>query len=215
MLFPTIIVDNFFDEPDRVREYGLSLSYEKFGNHYAGVRTKQVESDLFGYSTIKMKAVLYPMNYITMEWEARQSFQKISGEKYKEEGWVHQDSSDQITAIIYLSKHKNCGTSICKPKDFDRVPKHTELSHKYFKDPSIDASKELKENNERFDQTVNVESIYNRLLMFDSCQFHMANAFGDNVLDEDRLILITFFHKLTTISGEKMVGFPLVEMRRA
>jgi len=79
MLFPTIIVDNFFDNPDFVRDYGLSLSYSKTQKNYPGIRTDQTEDNFFQFATEKMMAILYPMNYTNMVWRANQFFQKISG----------------------------------------------------------------------------------------------------------------------------------------
>jgi len=217
MLFPTIIADNFFDDPDFIREYALNLPYSKTQKNYPGIRTGQTEPNLFQYVTEKMMAVLYPMNHTNMLWGANQFFQKISGKEYKEGGWIHQDHNDQLTAIIYLSKHTGCGTSICKPKAFDKAYRDYELAHKSFINPKVKVEKQLKAHNERFKKTIEIDSIYNRLVMFDAAQWHTADSFLDNDLNEDRLIMVTFFNRMEcnpkTLPNQ-MIRFPLPEMRR-
>ena len=217
MLFPTIIVDNFFDNPDFVRDYGLSLSYSKTQKNYPGIRTGQTEDNFFQFATEKMMAILYPMNYTNMVWRANQFFQKISGKDYKNGGWIHQDHNDQLTAIVYLSKHKGCGTSICKPKAFDKAYRDWELAHKSFLNPKVKVEKQLKAHNERFNKTIEIDSMYNRLVMFDASQWHMANSFLDDNLEEERFIMVTFFNTMecnSKILPNQMIRFPLPEMRR-
>jgi hypothetical protein len=60
------------------------------------------------------------MNTTGFRWSASQYFQKISS-SYTEKGWIHQDLEFEFTAILYLSEHENCGTSIYMPKKFDNT----------------------------------------------------------------------------------------------
>ena len=41
-LIPTSCVDDFYEDPDSIREYALSLDYKKEKGNYPGVRTKDL-----------------------------------------------------------------------------------------------------------------------------------------------------------------------------
>ena len=77
--------------------------------------------------------------------------------------------------------------------------------------------KQLKAHNERFNKTIEIDSMYNRLVMFDASQWHMANSFLDDNLEEERFIMVTFFNRMecnSKILPNQMIRFPLPEMRR-
>ena len=75
---------------------------------------------------------------------------------------------------------------------------------------NLNENKYLNENNEKFDKILTIDSKFNRLLLFDSNQYHAAEKFKEQDIDEDRLTLITFF---TNISGN-CNKYPITEMRR-
>ena len=105
MLFPTIVIDNFFEDPEMVLKHAETFDYNfSESGQYPGTRSKNVDATFFEFTTKKMMAALYPMNYKSMTWSGIQYFQKINGKDYPEEGWVHKDEF-QVTAIVYLSKN--------------------------------------------------------------------------------------------------------------
>ena len=62
MIYPTIIIDNFFTDPDEVRNIGLQLP--KLDNYdlYPGVRTKplhETRPDFFNWSTNKIASAMF------------------------------------------------------------------------------------------------------------------------------------------------------------
>ena len=120
MIWPTIIVDNFFDEPEKIIEYSKKLNFNKDKEgKWPGLRTDQmanIDDKFFNWINYKIVRLIYPMNHSRMRWVCKQYFQKIDGNIYKNEGWIHADTPAEFTVIIYLSKHKNCGTSLYSKK---------------------------------------------------------------------------------------------------
>lgn len=215
MIWPTIIVDNFFDEPEKIIEYSKTL---KFGQdpegRWPGVRTGlmgEVDNDFYNWINFKIVRLIYPMNYLQMSWRANQYFQKINGNIYKNEGWIHSDSPAEFTAIIYLSKHKNCGTSLYnKNKFFNAVLNDNEKKEAYKNLNFKNEFKYLKENNDLFEKNLTIDSKFNRLVIFDSNQFHGADKFKEDKNNEERITLITFFYSLSC----PYIKYPITEMRR-
>ncbi len=114
----------------------------------------KVDVDFFKIFHSKIFALIYPYHYQHIEYAAYSSFQKVDGDTYKNEGWVHTDPGE-ITAIVYLSKHEDCGTSFWESKSFEapihndkkenvylnKLPKEEEL--KYLKGDSSKIREEL------------------------------------------------------------------------
>lgn len=216
MLWPTICVDNFFEEPEKVKQFSDTLKFNKDPlGKWPGERTMhlhEINKEFFEFVTKKIISILFPMNYRDMRWQAIQMFQKINGNIYKNNGWVHSDSPNELTAIVYLSNHLKCGTSLFKPKKFFYNVINNNFKEEFYKEVNkITAeNKYLNENNERFEKIHTIDSRLNRIVIFDSNHFHAAEKFIEENINEDRLTLITFF---TTISGNYN-KYPLTEMKR-
>lgn len=216
MLWPTICVDDFFNDPLSVVNFANSLDFKKDPEgKWPGERTEllhNTNNDFFNYTTTKIMSVLFPMNFQNLNWKAIQTFQRINGNIYTNNGWVHSDP-DELTAIIYLSNHKKCGTSLFKKIKVTSTFKNTKFKNNYYKNTEkikTEEEKYLKENNDEFEKTLTLNSRFNRLVLFDSRNLHAAEKFGEENLNEDRLTLITFFRSI--IGNENK--YPISEMRR-
>jgi len=216
MIWPTIIVDNFFDNPNKVIEYSKKLKFLKDEKgDWPGKRTdtlSNIDQNFFNWINYKIVRLIYPMNHFNMHWACKQYFQKIDGNIYEETGWVHSDSPMELTAIIYLSNHNNCGTSLYnKNKFFNSVINVNEKKQMYSNLNFKDNLKYLKQNNDLFEKNLTIDSKFNRVIIFDSNQFHAADKFKDSkIKDEERLTLITFFSSLTC----ENIKYPITEMKR-
>ena len=216
MIWPSIIVDNFFDSPDKIVEMSKNLFFAKDSEgKWPGERTvcnSQTDKNFYNWINYKIVRLIYPMSHAQMNWVSTQFFQKINGNVYENEGWIHSDTPVEFTAIIYLSKHKNCGTSLFTKNKFFNSVLHVDKKTEILKKGNIkEELKYLKENNNCFEKSLKVDSKFNRLFLFDSNQFHAANSFKDkDYKDEERLTLITFFYSLTA----EGIKFPIPEMRR-
>lgn len=201
MLFPSICIDNFFTYPDRVVEFSKTLEYtlDKEGR-WPGKRSKQlhlIDSNFFSFFASKCLSVLYPIEYTNINYKLDLKFQSIS-KNYKQKGWVHKDNPVQLTVIVYLSKHKNCGTSLYDYKTLYPIQKHMDIKQKNYKDvKNSSPEKYVEDANNNFEETIRFNSKYNRIIMFDSNHWHAASKFIEENVNEDRLTLIGFFTEIS------------------
>jgi hypothetical protein len=201
------ILDNFFDNPDKIRDYELSLEYEKNPEgRWPGVRSKpihEINPLLFNELCRRVLSIYFDLEQISsgISWQASIQFQKV--DKSYVSGWVHTDHPSVITAIVYLNKNPNInsGTSMYKLKNNILLPDSDKLNtykHNAFKGKiNIENVKEKKEeNNNQYVEVVKVHNQYNRILAFDAGLAHSAqDFFGDND-EEPRLTLVIFFNEL-------------------
>ena len=214
MIWPTVIVDNFFNEPLKILEISKEVKFSNSEAKYPGVRTEcmsLINKEFYNFINYKIIRILYPINHKQIYWKSNQYFQKINGNIYKNEGWIHSDSPAELTAIIYLSNHKNCGTSLYQKKEFFNGTFFQDQKKNMYTNLNIkQGEKYLKQNNEKFENILNINSRFNRLILFDSNQFHAANKFLENGIEEDRLTLITFFYSIHCDG----IKYPITEMKR-
>ena len=222
MMYPTLCADNFFDEPDKVVELTHQLKYHSDAKGtWPGLRSDVVHNinqpkfngKVFCNGVCKkIIATLYPMNYRQTSWRVSQYFQKISSD-YSNPGWIHNDPPVELTAIIFLSHHKRCGTSLYHPRFLDKDFINSKIKETDYKNELIEkkaVKKALQENNDNWEETISINSRYNRLILFDSYSAHAAQQFLEPGIKEDRLTLITFFNEITAPG----IKFPLTEMHR-
>jgi hypothetical protein len=204
---PITILDNFFDNPDKIRDYALSLEYEKDPlGQWPGVRSKplqEINIPLFEELSRRVMAMYFELEQTSnsVTWRVNMMFQKVD-ESYIS-GWVHQDIDTQITAIIYLNKNSNGegGTSIYKVKNDILLPDYKELnSYKLDAYRGLidikDVREKMEENNNQYIEVIKVQNEYNRILAFPGGLPHSAQDFFGKEDEEPRLTLVMFFHEL-------------------
>ena len=213
MMWPTVIVDDFFEDPNKIVKFSKTLKFVTAeDSSWPGTRTgplHEVNNDFFLFSTRKIMSILYPMNLDQVKWRATQTFQR-SNKEYGEAGWVHSDTSAEITSIIYLSDHANSGTALYRNPNFMLSPLHTKEKEKFYKNLKNKKKAEQKreESNKKYKKVLDMSSNFNRLVLFDAHHWHQATGFGNT--KEDRLTLITFFIE---VIGDG-IKYPIPTMRR-
>ena len=214
MLWPFFCIDNFFDNPDEIVEYAKTLEFLPCQN--PGTRTAAlnfVDQDFFFWVNKKILSVLYPMNYQDIAYQATSTFALVPP-NLEHDGWVHEDTCE-FSSIIYLSKQKDCGTTIFSPKK-QHLKKYETQDKKaqYFWDYSNTegVAEEKDKNNENFEESIIVKPKYNRLIIFDAKMAHAAQPYMSSTSDEPRLTLNSFFTNLTNTDGS--IKYHGAEMRR-
>ena len=217
--FPLSVVDNFFDNPDDIRDYALSLKYhsDEKGS-YPSLRTDKIHKfnePLFDMVCRKILSVYYEFHELThISWNTNMSFQKV--DQSFRSGWIHKDTPAILSCIIYLNPKpsKNSGTSIYKLKNgvlvqdesLDKIKKDAYLGKIKIKE----AEGARVKNNSQYDEVIKVSNSYNRLVMFDSSEHHGALDFFGNTEEDSRLTLTVFFYEInvcnTPISRLKRVS---------
>ena len=210
-LFPITIIDNFYKDPDSVRE--LALNQKEWNpdpdGRWPGVRTKNIQyidTDLYDYFCKLLVSVFYDQNnpfYI----DIATCFQNISPrheDKYhpKNKGYLHMDGC-LFGGLIYLNKQteSDTGTSLYTP---DNGYYSTDNSIVEFKkndylgkiEPTDEQYNEVHSISKNgLTETVKIENVYNRCILFSGNQHHAAQTFGSI---GDRLTQVFFCFGLET-----------------
>lgn len=96
-----VVIDNFYDDPDAVREFALQQEFNVKGN-YPGLRTKS-----FATENVKRRFQHFVGNEIT-DWPTSNcyngAFQLSNAD---DKSWIHQDIHNRWAAVVYLSNKPN------------------------------------------------------------------------------------------------------------
>lgn len=210
MNFPLIIVDNFLENPDKVREIALSLEFKPNNGNYPGKRTEKLHiayPELFIYLTDKLISVLFNQNdYITLDsivqFQLIDKFSNNSDDPLNK-GWIHQDLDCNLVGILYLSKNidLNCGTNFYNLKD-GIIIEDSEYDEQNHHKKNLYVDENVTEDygvffnkwSNKFNETVSVKSVYNRLVILDAKYWHAASNYLN--ADEQRLTATFFISNL-------------------
>ena len=210
MLFPITCLDDFFEDPDLVRQFALSLEFcPSPGGAWPGTRSSplhEVNPNYFSYFCRKLFSLYYdPTKFPTNEYTVTTYFQLIepfknaNGEIVPEAnlGWVHTDGDDNVMAgLIYLNPNAalDSGTSIFKKKhvvgDLQLADKEDLYTTNIVTDKHVEA---LRRNRDNYVETLRFNNVYNRLICFDGSKLHAANNFNNS---EPRLTQVFFINKI-------------------
>ena len=203
--FPVVVVDSFFKDPDKVRNFALHQEFKRDKtSNYPGLRTdclSVIEPSLYNEFLKKFFSIYYDFRFEQLNWIVEARFQKT--DNHFDNGWVHYDgdnnSTCKVAGVIYLTPNAplQSGTSIYKTKNNVLIPSlntDAKYSH-YYSNGNSEELKKIKElEKTQFDETINVGNIYNRLISFEANEYHAAqNYFGQD--NESRLILVFFVLK--------------------
>ena len=201
-MIPASIYDNFFEYPDAVRKYALSVEYSKHPGAVPGKRSEKISElnpELFNYFQMKIINLLYGAGDYDVGIDAY--FQWVP--EHYEEGWVHADNAGgvnepTIAGVIYLTPDAplNAGTSVYqKTIATDLVTTSHGIKTTFYQDEPIDMSeyrltRDL--HNARYDKTIDVANVYNRMFIYNTIQLHRENKFFGTTIENSRLTLVFF-----------------------
>ena len=173
----TLIVDNFLNSPDNIRDLALSLKYRKRNKqeNFEGIRSpsiKEIDNKLYNKTCNKIIFEYYGKN--PKSFVAHLQFHKTQEADKQDPQFmysrIHQDDNAVIAGMIYLTPSApiDCGTQTYK---------------------------EVIEN-KQYQPDIVMGNKYNRLILYPGNYFHSArNLFGDNKLN--RLVMLFFLMKVT------------------
>jgi len=228
-------LDNFYDDPDHIRNYALSVNYNMDKpNLYPGIRTnemcKKVCNDEKFYSyfleELSKKILHFDLDDCL---DISTGFHKIpiidhNLESILNTGYIHVDSLEYrlkypnrktFAGLIYLNKvtRSNSGTSFFKMKctENKNIKINDNNNYKLFNssfdgydyeilfDEYVNLYNPLTKRkywnlflrnkqfvDSKFEKVIEVENVYNRIVLYDSSYFHTASHFYVNDF-EDRL----------------------------
>jgi Family of unknown function (DUF6445) len=217
---PLTVVDNFFEDPDKIREYALSLEYAKGKGNWPGERTnflEKIDMPMAKKIAEQIISLFVDLRVHEIGWDIESQFQLISSDY--EFGLIHNDLSVEkwdIAGVVYLNPDAplDAGTSIHRINpnidvstlDFN-LDELYDLKHKFYLGENDGTRyKELRNiYNNTFEKTVGVSNVYNRLVAYSTNEFHQADKYFGNTKDDSRLTFV-FFAKF---EHPDWVKFPL------
>tara|TARA_B100000945_G_C20156989_1_gene491309 strand:- start:65 stop:718 length:654 start_codon:yes stop_codon:yes gene_type:complete len=190
-LFPTLVVDDFLDDPDYVLDLAKNAEY-KFPGHtnHPGVASKlkihEIDNDLFDDIIRKILGYYWDLNY-PVKYCIDMEFQRIESkdEGILNKGIIHVDSEGAICAgLIYLNKDapRDTGTSFYKLKDDSYIIRQKELLDpiaKYHAGEDVDNIEQIcQDHYDKFEETMRVQNQYNRLVFYSGDEWHTATSYN-------------------------------------
>jgi hypothetical protein len=213
MYYPLVVIDNFFQDPDKIVEMANSHRFypaSDFGGAWPGSRTKslyEIEESFYDYLTHRITNIYYDTggreDSTFFQYDAR--FQKIkpfSESQYdkKNRGWIHKDTLSVFGGLIYLTKNPepDTGTTMYRMKDgynFCGMEEEMEKRKLYSAlKSSEDYDFHFDKYHDQFEESVKINSVYNRLIIFDAQIHHGVQTFGA----KERLTLPFFCHSISS-----------------
>ena len=204
-LFPNTCVDDFFEDPDYIRNTALDLEFSKSPEgKYPGERTDYLHNccpDIFESFCNNFFKCFYDLRDKRLEWIVTAHFQKIVPFENEglNRGWVHLDNNSLVGGVVYLNpKVTNpSGTIVCDIKQGEIFDFEQDLKHQ-FNMGNIDDHENyiasLDKNHAQFSDSVSFANKYNRMICFDGTAYHKVESF--NVGTEPRLTLVFFVNEI-------------------
>ena len=208
-IIPSTIIDGFFDDPYKVRKYGLEVANRLEVNSqkitYRGERSdclSEIHPVLFDQINRKILSSFYNLQTENISWSSEIKYQLTDGSFG--DGWVHTDyyRPSLLTGIIYLNPDAplHSGTSLYQPRNIATNQLHDHIKKEANQNIELRNSDYYlqckRENNHQFEKTLTVNNIFNRLFVFDSRYYHCADHFFGNTREDSRLTLVIFIDEL-------------------
>ena len=215
--FP-VIVDNFFDDPEAIMNYGKALpkTHDPAGM-WPGERTDflwEIDQTLQNAIISKILNCYFSLEYVDISWTASSiNFQEVprfsenKNDIRNKSSYIHQDHYNdfELAGVVYLTPNidPDSGTSLynIKPTSSSKDDSHIfddekqDTFREFFKVGHFDEeeyTKNMKTHEEKFVETLRVQNIFNRLLMYDTSEWHRANSYY-NSDGEDARFHLGFF----------------------
>lgn len=182
-----LVIDNFYTNAMETRNFILTQEFSVKGN-YPGQRTvsyatQEIKNMIEGYiSSFTGKIVDWPEggeNY-------NGSYQYTTS---RDRTWIHTDSHNNWAGVLYLTPNApvTSGTGIYRFKDGTRFEEEKKIRNN---DKQLN---ELSQDYTKWELVDQVGNIFNRLVLFNSKQFHASlDYFGTNK-ENGRLFQVFFF----------------------
>lgn len=218
-LYPATIIENFYEDPDAVRRFALAQEFkfcgdqEKVNYGWPGSRTKdlfELDKTLFEKVCKKLVSVFHNTEHDHMRWVITSSFQSSTADYGQ--GVMHTDTNTIFAGVLFLTPDAplNGGTSLYRKNatfDQDKYERALEVNDATYKANGKIAPTDY---HSMFDEVVRVNNVYNTLILFEGDQYHTADQFFGNTLENSRLTQVFFINK---IDAQKQSVFPLSRVK--
>ena len=184
----SLIIDDFYSNPEEVREFALQQEFKVRGN-YPGFRTEPFANDDIKQT---IQDVIEPFAGKITRWETEYTgcFQYTTAD---DRSWIHSDSYTDWAGVLYLTPDAplTAGTGLFKHKESGmrswRHQDHTEEEQKLA--PHFNHGRDVT----KWDMTDRFGNIFNRLVMYRGDLFHVSLDYFGESIEDGRLFQVFFF----------------------
>ncbi len=214
-LYPVTVVENFYENPDAVRQFALSQKYryrhqlKDVPYVFPGCRTKDlsiINKPLFEKVTEKIISLFHNFEHEHMRWGVSTNFQIVS-EEYGQ-GVIHVDYDAVFAAVLFLTPNAplDSGTSLFRPNStFNEELYEKTQKENVNRFASGDVQMDIAYHS-MFDEIVRINNVYNTLVLYEGRHYHSANKFFGKTLKDSRMAQVFFVSK---IDAQKHNSFPV------
>lgn len=174
-----IVVDDFYNNPDDVRQFALSQPFDVTGN-YPGKRTKS-----FLNESIKetLQSILMPFSGEVTNWNDSDGFTgSFQITTSFDRSWIHSDPYNTWAAVCYLTPDAPLtgGTSLYQLKKTGKmIDDGTDLTG-------------VTQDLSKWDKVDTIGNKYNRLAMYRGDIYHMSQDYFGSTSEDGRLFQLFF-----------------------
>jgi len=172
-----IIIDNFYADPDSVREFALGQEFSVTGN-FPGLRTKSFIND-----SVKEIVEHTIQGFAGKVTDWMDDFEDSYSGAFQltfatDRTWIHQDPNNSWAGVCYLTPDAplSGGTGIYRHKDPENM--HDYDGNDYT----------------RWEMVDRVGNVYNRLVIYRGDLFHASLDYFGHTAEEARLFQVFFFN---------------------
>ena len=190
MAYTSIIIDDFYNNPEEVRGFALKQTFDTVGN-FPGARTEPILNESTkDYINKHIAPIHGDIDWVNSK-QYNGSFQYTTKE---DSSWIHADYTTMWAGVLYLSPDAPAsgGTGLFKHKEtgYERAPRLIDGSYDLEKMKKTDVDSR---DFSKWDMTAMVGNIYNRLVLYRGDMFHTSlDYFGKDKYD-GRLFQTFFF----------------------
>ena len=176
------VVDDFYKEPEKVREFALKQEYYRDLNYFKGQRSinRYLNHDIKS----KFEEIIGQKITVWEEHLMNGVFNACSAEEHV----VYHCDNQNFAGVIYLNIDPpyDSGTSLLankksRARHVNQIANFDECFSGGFYDKT------------KFDVVDNIGNVFNRLIIFDSKSIHAASAYFGQNLNDSRLTHLFFF----------------------
>lgn len=187
-----IVVDDFYADPDAIREYAINnLTFKPSGYHKGERATEQF---IIEGTKEKLEEIIGRKIY---NWDydgyANGIFQFCTADQ----PLVYHIDTQMMAAIVYLTPDAPVSTGTAmyqhkatKVRNFPNDTRHTSLYGEVFKGVSNDLNFY---DSTQYDMVDTVGNVYNRLVIFNASNIHAATAYFGDAIENSRFFHMFFF----------------------
>ncbi len=189
MKVQTIIIDDFYKNPDEVRAFALAQEFSQHGS-YPGQRTRPFLAENVKNS---ISDIIRPYAGEVTSWgdDSTGSFQYTTA---RDRSWIHSDDTTDWAAVLYLTPNApiSAGTGIFKHKETGvnrwRSSEHTDSENSQA--PGVLHSQDFT----KWEMVDRLGNVYNRMVLYKGDLFHVSLDYFGNDKEDGRLFQVFFFN---------------------